>query len=128
MNWILLGLFGSSSLILICARLRQRSGVLQFPFLAGGGILGFLVIQAVGVTSNGAVPVTGLSKTLFMCVLCNCALFLGWYQRVPGHWRRPGEWVYPFKTLYWAAIACLLLGGFGQLRLLALGGGLVNTL
>jgi hypothetical protein len=128
MNWILLGLFGASCLLLMFSSLRERSGILQFPFLAGAGAFGFLFVQAFGVVRNGSlVPEEGLVKTLLMCVLCNLAVFLGWNGYSPEIWRRASRWVYPLVRLYWIGILFLAIGAAGQIKLIGLAGGLLKS-
>jgi oligosaccharide repeat unit polymerase len=112
---------------MILRPLRERDGVLQFPLLAGVGALGFLFTQALGLVRNPEmVPEDGLSKTLIMCILCNLALFAGWYRAVPASWRRPAKWYHPPGKVYWVGIAFLAVGGVALFRLLALAGGLLK--
>jgi hypothetical protein len=123
----LLLLFGAACLLLILRPLRHRSGVLQFPFLAGCGLLGFLFPQAAGIVRNGLLaPPDGVAQALFMCTLTALAVYAGWYEPTPAKWaaRRPESC--PVRRLYWIGAFFLAVGLAGFLKLTSLSGGVLD--
>jgi hypothetical protein len=122
----LLVLFGAACGLLLMPVLRSRAAVLQFPFAAGCGLLGFLFPQALGLVRNGSVaPAGAMTKALVMCILTALAVYAGWYDRPPARWSEPARRRYPVGRLYWIGAAALGVGAAGFLKLTALNGGVV---
>ena len=83
----LLAIFGAACILLLAPALRSRCGVLEFPFAAGCGLLGFLFPQAAGIVMHGdPVPRDGLVKALAMCTLAALAVYAGWHEPAPARW------------------------------------------
>lgn len=124
--WALLAAFGASCIALLQLRfLREKSGFLQFPTLAGGGMFAFLFVQAVALVTNDAqVPREGLRKLLAMCTLCALAIYFASKQPTPRTWGTPTRFAYPLLRIYWTGIALLIVGAFGILKLASAAGGL----
>jgi hypothetical protein len=121
---LLLALFGSACVLLLAPVFHGRSAVLQFPFAAGCGLLGFLFPQAVGlVQDRGLTPGDGLVKALVMCTLTALAVYAGWHEGAPSRWSAPPRMCYPAGRLYWIGAAALGIGVAGFLNLAALSGG-----
>lgn len=122
----LLGSFGAACLLLLAPALRQRSGILEFPFAAGCGLLGFLFPQAVAVAASGdAAPHDGVVKALLMSTLSALAVYVGWHEAAPARWSAPRQTRYPVRRLYWIGMAALGVGMAGFLKLASLSGGVL---
>jgi hypothetical protein len=122
----LLAIFGAACILLLAPALRSRCGVLEFPFAAGCGLLGFLFPQAAGIVLHGdPVPRDGLVKALAMCTLAALAVYAGWHEPAPARWSAPREFPYPAGRLYWIGLLCLAVGLAGFLKLASLSGGVV---
>jgi hypothetical protein len=123
--WLIL--FAAACLAPILNGLRQRSGVLQFPFLAGCGLLGFLFPQAVAVARNGTLaPPEGVAKALLMCTLTALAVWLGWREPVPSRWAAQRPQACPVNRLYWIGLLFMTVGLVGFLKLTSLSGGVLE--
>lgn len=124
---LLLILFGLTCLWLIADSLSRRTGMIEFPFLAACGMLGFIFPQAVGVVRNpqGA-PYGGLVKSLVMCILCLAAAYWGWHARVPARWRRPSRLRCAPGLAYACALALIAIGVVAFLKLASLTGGVTD--
>jgi zinc transporter ZupT len=127
MPFIFLIVFGISCLWLIVEGLKRREGVLEFGFLAGCGLFGFLFLQAVGVVLNpGMSPENGEVKALVMSTLCTAAVYLGW--KAPARVRPVRRSWSPFslRWMYGCGVACVIVGLVGFIKLAALSGGVVE--
>ena len=121
---VLLVLFGLTCVWMIADGLERRAGVLEFSFLAGCGLFGFLFTQAVGVVRNpGMAPESGVCKALVMSTLCAWAVYLGW--KAPARARAaPGsKSSLSLNWLYVCGIICIGLGLYGSMKLTILTGG-----
>lgn len=106
---------------------RRRVAVLEFPFLAGAGLAGFLLTQAIGIVRNpGMVPEPGLNKALIMCTLCAVATYLGWRQRIPRAWIARPPAAAPPRAVYSLGLLLLAVGLWGFSKLTALSGGVAQ--
>jgi hypothetical protein len=120
----LLTAFAASCALLISTAFRTRAGVLHFPFLAGAGLLGFLVPQAVGlVRSPEMAPAAGVDKALLMCTLCALAIHLGWRGPVPHRWSLAARNDSP-RGAYAVGLLLLAVGLTGFYKLTSLSGGI----
>ncbi len=125
----LLVLFGLTCLWLIVDGLKRRTGVIEFPFLAGCSMLGFLFPQAIGAVRNAErVPQDGLIKALVMCILCLAAVYWGWHARVPARWGKPSQLRCSPVLAYACAMVLLAISIIAFLRLASLSGGVVDFL
>ncbi|MGE5645997.1 MAG: hypothetical protein ACM336_09425 [Acidobacteriota bacterium] len=124
MTPILLAILAAVLLFIAGEALRPRYGILQYPFLAASGLLGFVVPQAIGVARAGSAPDAAIARTLVMCILCAAAIHLGWNSRVPPAWLRPPSPI-PTRTLYAIAVALIAIGLAAYLKITAMSGGLV---
>lgn len=123
----LLAFLGLACIWLIADGIRRRAGVIEFPFLVGCSVLGFLFPQAIGTVRNAdAVPEAGLIKSLIMCVLCLAAVYWGWHAPVPAKWLRARKRSYSAARVYWFGMALLAVGVIAFLRLASLTGGIVD--
>jgi hypothetical protein len=122
---ILLTVFVAVLLLIIGEALRPRYGLLQYPFLAACGFLGFLVPQAIGVIRAESASEAAISKSLLMCILCVIALHVGWNSRVPQAWLRPPAPLPP-AALYWVGVSLLAVGLAAYLQIAAMSGGIAS--
>jgi len=121
----LLAALVASCLLLVSDAFRHRAGVLGLPFLAGVGMLGFLVPQAIGVArSPGMVPEAGLNKALVMCTLCTLALYWGWQKPARPAWFQARKQRYSPGALYVLGLVLLGTGLVGFFKLASLSGGI----
>jgi hypothetical protein len=89
-------------------KLRHRSGVYTYPFLASAVFLGFVTIQLVGLTNNQNIPEGAIDKTLVMTSLCVFMVYLG--GKVGSRPYRMLDWKINRKRLLISS-AILSLGG-----------------
>ena len=121
----LLAAFGGACVLLLASGLRRRSGVFEFPFLAGGGLLAFLFPQALGLVTGGdPAPHDGMVRALLMSTLCALAIYVGWREKTPERWSAPADREYPLRRLYGMGLGALAIGLAGFLKLVSLSGGI----
>jgi len=107
--------------------LRHRVALLQFPFLAGAGMAGFLLPQAIGIVRNPSlVPESGLNKALLMCSLCCAAVYFGWRQPAPRRWLSRPPHPAPLRSVFWLGVLLTGVGMFGYWKLTSLTGGVAE--
>jgi hypothetical protein len=107
--------------------LERRAGVLEFSFLVGCGLFGFLFTQAVGVVRNpGMAPEGGVCKALVMSTLCAWAVYLGW--KAPARARPAAGWRFSssLKWMYMCGVVCIGLGLYASIKLVGLHGGVLG--
>ncbi len=123
---VFVALFGAACLALLAPAVRRRTGILEFPFAAGCGLLGFLFPQAVAVAQHEeAAPRDGVLRVLLMCTLVALAVYTGWHEAAPARWSAPRQVRYPVRRLYWIGMAALAVGAAGYLKLTSLSGGIL---
>ena len=121
---VLLTAFAASCVLLISAAFHSRAGMLHFPFLAGAGLLGFLVPQAIGIVRNPEMaPGPGIDKALLMCTLCALAIHYGWRSPIPYRWKLAARRC-PLPRMYSIGLALMAVGLAGFYKLTSLSGGI----
>lgn len=110
------------ALFLLSTAWTRRSGVVEYPFLAGCGLLAMTIPQAIGIVSNPwMVPREGLYTALAFNSMCGIAIHTGWGRgrvRVGAPKVRLGS-----NIGYWIGFVFLLIGIWGFLKLASLSGG-----
>lgn len=111
MSELLLTLLILECVLILSWGLKERSRIIQYPFLVAAVFLGWMVPQLLGLTRNPhLLPDGALSKTIFMAILCLGAVYLG-YTAYP----RPAKlfwWRFYERRLLTASIALSLAGAF----------------
>ncbi|MGR9099995.1 MAG: hypothetical protein ACU826_05450 [Gammaproteobacteria bacterium] len=78
MTALLLSVLSLQCLGIIGWGLIQRKRMVQFPFLAAGVFLGWIVPQLLGLRHNPFLPAGALDKTIIMAIMCLGASFFGY--------------------------------------------------
>jgi hypothetical protein len=104
----LLLVFVAVCCFLLCAGMRRRGAIYEFPFLAGAVFAGFALPQFIGLTADPFLPSGALEKTLVMSILCASMCWIGYVaNRGP---LRIFNWDYDDGKLLKVSIALSLAG------------------
>ncbi len=110
MTTILLVVLGLLCVALIAWGLRAKGRYFEFPFLAGGTFISFVLPQLIGLQSNHELPPGALDQTIVMAILC-AGMCYGGYA-----WRdRPLEkfnWPLLDQKLIYASSALTVVGAY----------------
>jgi hypothetical protein len=90
--------------------MRERSRMIQYPFLVAAVYLGWMLPQLLGLLHDPYLPEGALAKTIFMAILCLGALYWG-YTTHP----RPARlfwWRFDEQRLLIGSLVLSLLGAF----------------
>ncbi|TIN26418.1 hypothetical protein [Mesorhizobium sp.] len=115
----LLATLAFQGLVILVWGFRRRDRLIQYPILAAGVFLGWVLPQLVGLANNPYLPPGGLEKTILLANLCLGAAWVGYVTN-----KRPArlfQWRFDGRRLL-VACAFLSLAGaffFYQISLLA---------
>jgi hypothetical protein len=110
MNWILIYIFVGVSSCLVLHQMKRRSGIYEFPFLAGATFLFFVAPQLPALADDPFLPQGSFAKTMILSILCAAMCGLGW---AVGSRQMPGlTWTFDERRLLWVAALLSLIGAF----------------
>ncbi|MEA1049011.1 hypothetical protein U5801_04180 [Lamprobacter modestohalophilus] len=110
MSGLLLGVLVTECLLILWWGMRERSRMIQYPFLVAAVYLGWMLPQLLGLLHDSYLPEGALAKTIFMAILCLGALYWG-YTTHP----RPARlfwWRFDEQRLLIGSLVLSLLGAF----------------
>ncbi len=110
MTDLLLGLFFLTGLAILAWGLRRRERLIQYPFLAAGVFMGWMLPQLLGLSSYANWPAGALERTILMATLCMAGCWAGYVLN-----RRPAtlfDWELDRRRLFQASVILTLAGAF----------------
>jgi hypothetical protein len=110
MSHLLIALFVIVCLLLLSWGLKERGRIYEFPFLAAGIFLGWVLPQLFGLANDPFIPAGAFDKAMVMTILCALMILAGRCAV-----QRPFQalnWQYDENKLVWVAAVLVLVGGF----------------
>jgi hypothetical protein len=111
MDHLLFSAFLVICLTFLAHGLSHRSGIYEYPFLAGATFLGFVGPQLPGILNDRFFPDGAVSRMLIVTILCLIMCRLGWAVG-----RRPFQqafrWQMSERVLLWTAAGLSAIGAF----------------
>lgn len=114
LNAILLILLAFVCGFVILLSLRQRIGMIQYPFFAAAVVAGWALPQLVGLATNNQVPPEATSKTIFYMILCLIAGYLGYTRNKSEIKSKIGKYNYVY--LVFASAILSLTGAYFHIQ------------
>lgn len=110
MTFVLLCIFALICFGLVGWGMTARGRFYEFPFLAGGTFLGFVLPQLIGLSHNQDLPSGALDKTVVMAILCAGMCYCGylWRPRALQHF----DWQLSSPRLLRASLLLVLFGAY----------------
>ncbi len=110
MTDLLLGLYVSTGIAILAWGLRRRDRMIQYPFLAAGVFVGWVLPQLFGLSSYASWPSGALEKTIVMATLCMAGCWAGYVLN--RRRARLFDWELDRRRLVWGSAALMLLGAY----------------
>jgi hypothetical protein len=100
---------------LIAYGMWTPNGTIQYPFLAGAIVLGWMGPQAIGLLHDPAMPQGALAKVSFFGAACLIACLAGYRHGQRGTFEAI-NWNFENKLLYWVSFLLSVVGGLFYLE------------
>lgn len=110
MIYILIFILSSITFLIIFKYLKDDEVFIEFPFLFGIIVFGFVLPQIISLLYQPNLPEFGLEKTVLMTIFCIIALYLGYNNKKVIPFKHKNT--FNSKRLLYGGIASSLIGGY----------------